>query len=147
MAPATHQVVRRRHGQAEDIADGNRRPPASPEIVVQEGKGSILQSAITHDKTVAVCVGVLSFLLYVATLPPTVVGGDSGEIVVAAWKLALPHPPGDLSPSADSETPQTDTPAPNFPAIAGYPLITLIGHVFMRYHPLLPASKCFPLTL
>jgi hypothetical protein len=42
----------------------------------------------------AATVGFLSFILYVATLPPSVVGGDSGEIVVSAWKLALPHPPG-----------------------------------------------------
>jgi len=46
--------------------------------------------------------------IYVRTLPPTVVGGDSGEIVVAAWKLVFAHPPG-------------------------YPLITLIGHVFCHY--------------
>ena len=46
--------------------------------------------------------------LYVGTLSPSVVGGDSGEIVVAAWKLVFAHPPG-------------------------YPLITLVGHVFCHY--------------
>jgi hypothetical protein len=46
------------------------------------------------DFSGAAIVGILSFSLYVGTLPPTVVGGDSGEIVVSAWKLALPHPPG-----------------------------------------------------
>jgi hypothetical protein len=50
----------------------------------------------------------LIFVLYVWTLPPTVVGGDSGEIVVAAWKLVYAHPPG-------------------------YPLITLVGHIFCHY--------------
>ena len=52
--------------------------------------------------------------VYVLTLPPTVVGGDSGEIVVAAWTLAVPHPPG-------------------------YPLITLLGYVFS--HLLFPFGE------
>mmetsp|Transcript_33025 Transcript_33025/g.104424 ORF Transcript_33025/g.104424 Transcript_33025/m.104424 type:complete len:771 (-) Transcript_33025:1513-3825(-) len=53
-------------------------------------------------------------LVYLKTLPPTIVGGDSGDIVVSAWKLSVPHPPG-------------------------YPTITMIGHVFMHY--LLPFGE------
>ena len=56
----------------------------------------------------ATITSVLVLAVYVFTLPPTVVGGDSGEIVVAAWKLVYAHPPG-------------------------YPLITLVGHVFCHY--------------
>ncbi|CAM2116425.1 unnamed protein product [Caretta caretta] len=31
---------------------------------------------------------------YVATLPPSVPGGDSGELITAAYELGVAHPPG-----------------------------------------------------
>eukprot|EP00696_Hemimastix_kukwesjijk_P019765 gnl/Hemi2/9138_TR3175_c0_g1_i1.p1 gnl/Hemi2/9138_TR3175_c0_g1~~gnl/Hemi2/9138_TR3175_c0_g1_i1.p1 ORF type:complete len:747 (-),score=177.76 gnl/Hemi2/9138_TR3175_c0_g1_i1:70-2289(-) len=43
--------------------------------------------------------------VYVASLHPSVPGGDSGELITAAYKLGAAHPPG-------------------------YPLFTLIGHLF-----------------
>lgn len=43
--------------------------------------------------------------LYVVTLGPTITGEDSGEFVVAAYALGIPHPPG-------------------------YPLYCLLGHLF-----------------
>jgi hypothetical protein len=42
---------------------------------------------------------------YVRTLSPTVAGGDSGELIAAAYTLGVPHPPG-------------------------YPLYTLLGKLF-----------------
>lgn len=70
-------------------------PPPSPSEVA-----SVRNSAAASASAAAIVLAI-----YVWTLPPTVVGGDSGEIVVAAWKLVFAHPPG-------------------------YPLITLVGHVF-----------------
>ena len=52
----------------------------------------------------------LSFLLYASTLAPTVTFEDSGELIAAAHGLGVPHSPG-------------------------YPLYTLLGHVF-TYVPL-----------
>jgi hypothetical protein len=43
--------------------------------------------------------------VYVRTLSPTVAGGDSGELIAAAYTLGVPHPPG-------------------------YPLYTLLGKLF-----------------
>lgn len=73
-----------------------------PQIVDREDNFTSRGDAeVYNDKRVegftAVGLFLASFLLYFCTLPPTVVGGDSGEIVVAAWKLALPHPPGELA--------------------------------------------------
>lgn len=54
--------------------------------------------------TVAI-LGVLVFVIYTTTLCPTVTGGDSGELIVAAKELGVAHPPG-------------------------YPLYTVLAHVF-----------------
>lgn len=48
---------------------------------------------------------VVAFAVYVRTLEPSVPTGDGAELVTAAWLLGVPHPPG-------------------------YPLFTLLGHVF-----------------
>ena len=40
------------------------------------------------------CASVALLALYVATLAPTVVGGDSGELTAAAVTGGVPHPPG-----------------------------------------------------
>lgn len=49
----------------------------------------------------------LSLLVYLRTLYPTVAGGDSGELVTSAWLLGIAHPPG-------------------------YPLHTLLGALFAQ---------------
>eukprot|EP00961_Rhodomonas_salina_P248606 3359948-Rhodomonas_salina.3 len=54
--------------------------------------------------------------VYASTLYPTVPGGDSGELIVAACTLGIPHPPG-------------------------YPLHTLLGHLFLRVFPGTPAAR------
>lgn len=47
---------------------------------------------------VATALGLAAFLLYLPTVAPTVTlrngGGDSGELVRAAWTLGVPHPTG-----------------------------------------------------
>ncbi|MCM8811822.1 MAG: DUF2723 domain-containing protein [Candidatus Omnitrophica bacterium] len=60
----------------------------------------------------ALLTGFCSFISYLLTLAPTVVGGDSGELTTAAVTLGVPHPPG-------------------------YPLYCLLAHFFS----LLPFSE------
>ena len=42
----------------------------------------------------AAAFGIVVFALYVRTLAPTVVGGDSGELITVAYTLGVAHPPG-----------------------------------------------------
>jgi len=58
-------------------------------------------------ETLAASVTVASFVLYLATLHPSLPAGDSGELIAVAHQLGIAHPPG-------------------------YPLFTLIGHVWIR---------------
>jgi hypothetical protein len=48
-------------------------------------------AACTAD---AVAVASLCVAVYATTQFPTVPGGDSGELIVAACSLGIPHPPG-----------------------------------------------------
>jgi hypothetical protein len=43
---------------------------------------------------VAAACGLGSFVVYLATLSPTVAGGDSGELIAVAYTLGVAHPPG-----------------------------------------------------
>lgn len=47
-----------------------------------------------NENKLAFFVFFLSFLAYILTLCPTVSTGDSGELVVAAYTLSVPHSPG-----------------------------------------------------
>lgn len=47
-----------------------------------------------NDLLMATCAALLALAVYFATLPPTVSGEDSGELVTAAYTLGIPHPPG-----------------------------------------------------
>lgn len=62
--------------------------------------------AVAGDRAAAVTVGVAVLLLYALTLAPTIVAGDAGELVTAAYELGVAHPPG-------------------------YPLWTLLSHGFI----------------
>src|SRR5690606_34852128 len=53
----------------------------------------------------AIGVFVAALAVYWTTLPPTVTGEDAGELIVAAYTLGIPHPPG-------------------------YPLWTMLAHIF-----------------
>lgn len=57
------------------------------------------------EKLGAIAAFALPFLVYVTFLCPTIAAGDSAEFVTAAKIVGIPHPPG-------------------------YPLVTLIGHIF-----------------
>ena len=62
------------------------------------------------DSRNATTLGLVFFVLYSATLCPTVFRGDSGEIITAIWSSGVIHPPG-------------------------YPLFTLIGKLFLTLVP------------
>ncbi|MEJ5200207.1 MAG: DUF2723 domain-containing protein, partial [Anaerolineae bacterium] len=49
---------------------------------------------MTFDATLAVVVALLAFALYLRTLAPGVLGGDSGEFQFAAWLGGFAHPTG-----------------------------------------------------
>ncbi|GFO34861.1 transmembrane protein 260, partial [Plakobranchus ocellatus] len=53
-----------------------------------------MQPKKEREYLVAICVSLTTFTLYVKTLHPSLPGGDSGELVVAAHELGVSHPPG-----------------------------------------------------
>jgi len=56
------------------------------------------QASVTQRGTGGAAVfsilGIFAFLIYWVTLFPTVSGGDSGELIAAAYSRGVPHPPG-----------------------------------------------------
>jgi len=81
-----------------DVTEERKGHPAAPRPTAQSGGGPLMLS----DVAVVALFFFGTLALYIFTLPPTVVGGDSGEIVVAAWTLAVPHPPGCVAASQAS---------------------------------------------
>ena len=63
-------------------------------------------SAFHSNALTTVALGIASFLIYLITVGPTVGGGDSGELITAAYLGGVAHPPG-------------------------YPLYTLLARIFM----------------
>ena len=74
---------------------------------------------MTRENATAIAVAIAAFLVYAATLCPTIYAGDSGELAVAATTLGIAHPPG-------------------------YPLWTLLGRIAVL---LLPGTPAFSLNL
>lgn len=62
------------------------------------------------DISLALATFCTTLFIYTTTLCPTVAGGDSGELIVAACTMGIPHPPG-------------------------YPLHTMLGYLFFRFLP------------
>ena len=56
------------------------------------GGGSALRS--TSEAAVAAGISLLALIIYAITLAPSVPGGDSGELIAAAYTGGVPHPPG-----------------------------------------------------
>lgn len=63
-----------------------------------------------YDSELSVILGVLTTGLYIVSLYPSVPGGDSGELIAAAYELGVAHPPG-------------------------YPLFTLLANCMIRLVP------------
>lgn len=74
---------------------------------------------MTRENATALAVAIAAFLVYAATLCPTIYAGDSGELAVAAATLGIAHPPG-------------------------YPLWTLLGRIAVL---VLPGAPAFSLNL
>jgi hypothetical protein len=60
---------------------------------------------------IAALLGLAAFVVYVRTLAPSIAGGDSPELIAAAYNAGVPHP-------------------------TGYPLYMLVAHSFLRLCPL-----------
>jgi tetratricopeptide (TPR) repeat protein len=69
---------------------------------------------MTRTRGAGLAVALIAFLVYLATLCPTIFAGDAGELAAAAATLGIAHPPG-------------------------YPLWTMMGNVFVRALPGEPA--------
>ena len=78
-------------------------------IEVEKATENSIKNAIEKKNKVAryyaAIVFILSFIVYLATLSPTVGWGDSGEFITATYTLGVLHP-------------------------TGYPLYTMLGHLF-----------------
>ncbi len=77
--------TRRRHGKPESAAAQTASPPEKAGTPDAGAQGVTLVSAAA---------GVVALLVYIHSLCPTVVGGDSGELIVAADVFGVAHPPG-----------------------------------------------------
>ena len=68
-------------------------------------KSSVPDMDISSKYHIPLILIIISFIIYLSTICPTVYPGDSGELTVAAYSLGIPHP-------------------------SGYPLYALIGKLF-----------------
>ena len=68
---------------------------------------------MSRSAGVALAVSLIAFVAYLATLAPSIVAGDAGELAAAAATFGIAHPPG-------------------------YPLWTLLGHVASMLHAAQP---------
>jgi hypothetical protein len=68
-------------------SDPNRTTPLANETAEQIPLDLV-------DRQIAVIIGAVSFALFVRTLAPDMLSGDSGEFQFAAWRLGLAHPTG-----------------------------------------------------
>lgn len=80
--------------------------------------GERMSQSVTRDRPLsapdwmaAALVGAAAMTLYVRTLAPGLTYGDSGDLTIAAYQLGVPHP-------------------------TGYPLYTMLGHLWIRLAPL-----------
>lgn len=56
---------------------------------------NLKRMSVTCEEWLGACATFLIvFYVYFNTLAPTVTGEDSGELILAAWSLGIPHPPG-----------------------------------------------------
>jgi len=65
----------------------------------------------SFDRVTAALLCIGSLILYLRTLAPGLTFGDAGDLIVAAHQLGVPHP-------------------------TGYPLYTLLGHLWLRMIPI-----------
>jgi hypothetical protein len=77
--------TRRRHGKPEHAAAQTASRPEAAGAPEAPPRGVAIAAAAA---------GVVALLVYVHTLCPTVVGGDSGELIAAANAFGVAHPPG-----------------------------------------------------
>src|SRR5437867_12522830 len=91
--PRRRSTVRTTSGspprRAAKTTSGAAAPPPTP----SPPRDVLPPTAAVHFLTATAC-GLVSFAVYLATLSPTVQGGDSGEFISVAYRLGIAHPPG-----------------------------------------------------
>jgi hypothetical protein len=87
---------------------------------------------VNVDIVYAVVLGFLCFAIYYSTMYRSLAGGDSGDFVACSCNLGVAHPPG-REPNVS--TGQLCIPDLQFVDVAGYPLFTMLGAVFIRIVP------------
>ncbi|CAC5390689.1 Transmembrane protein 260 [Mytilus coruscus] len=92
-----------------DAKKRNKRLQKKSNKTESESKSKTSPSQ-NYDSELSLALGVLTTGLYVVTLYPSVPGGDSGELIAAAYELGVAHPPG-------------------------YPLFTLLANCVIRLVP------------
>lgn len=81
-----------------------RKPPAKP--AAPETPSTAAESPWTREDWIWLALSLaFSAIVYLYTMWPSMAGGDSGELTTAAYTLGIVHPPG-------------------------YPLFTMLGHLF-----------------
>ena len=91
---------------AMDLADNEKQP----EVEVHE-EAPLASKSHAHGSRFSMWVGIfvlfIPLIVFIYCLCPTVFVGDAGDFLTASFTLGIPHPPG-------------------------YPLYTMLGHVFMQ---------------
>ena len=76
------------------MSEKKRTRRAKP-IAVRTPPVAVLQAEGPRQRRLCAALsGAVTFAVYFYTLAPTVVGGDSGELITAAHTLGVVHPPG-----------------------------------------------------
>ena len=82
--PYSVAVARKgRRGQRATASTPPPPPPPPPDATA--GRLALIVTALA---------GIVPLAVYVATLTPTVAGGDAGEMITVAYLLGVAHPPG-----------------------------------------------------
>src|SRR5712692_4753423 len=74
----------------------SRKKPGEPArtLAAEEESVSREQDSYLLKWGLPAITGLGVFLIYLRTLAPSIVGGDSGELITVAYKMGVAHPPG-----------------------------------------------------
>ena len=65
-----------------------------PSLIGDAAEAAVDKSGQVLEWGLPLVTGLGIFLIYLRTLAPTIVGGDTGELITVAYKMGVAHPPG-----------------------------------------------------